>query len=183
MGEFFKPRRRKVGVLTLVMACLFAAGWIRSIRLSEGVGFSRGTRTLDKYYPDQIYYCTDNKLYSEGGSLHWQHEFESQRKFSGAHPTFIWWSNPLDNTDPDDDDDEWLKWRWRFCGIRFGEIEDMTDEAVNELGKKVRVPRQRWYFLHVPYGAIVSPLTLVAFWLLLWNPRPSTVETIAAEVA
>ena len=30
MGEFFKGWRRKVGVLTLVMACMFMAVWIRS---------------------------------------------------------------------------------------------------------------------------------------------------------
>lgn len=28
---YFKPLRRKLGVLTLFMACVFAAGWIRSI--------------------------------------------------------------------------------------------------------------------------------------------------------
>ena len=30
MGEFFHGWRRKVGCLTLVMACLFMAGWVRS---------------------------------------------------------------------------------------------------------------------------------------------------------
>ena len=30
MGEFFGGRKRKVGVLTLALACLFAAGWVRS---------------------------------------------------------------------------------------------------------------------------------------------------------
>jgi hypothetical protein len=30
MGEFFKGWRRRVGVVTLVMACVFMAGWVRS---------------------------------------------------------------------------------------------------------------------------------------------------------
>jgi hypothetical protein len=30
MGEFFKGRRRKLGVVALVMACVFTAGWVRS---------------------------------------------------------------------------------------------------------------------------------------------------------
>ena len=30
MREFFRGWRRKGGVLTLVMACMFAAGWVRS---------------------------------------------------------------------------------------------------------------------------------------------------------
>ena len=31
MGEFFKPWRRKVGLLTLVMACVFANAWVRKL--------------------------------------------------------------------------------------------------------------------------------------------------------
>ncbi len=30
MGDYFKPWRRKVGVMTLVLACVFTVGWIRS---------------------------------------------------------------------------------------------------------------------------------------------------------
>ena len=30
MREFFKPWRRKIGVVTLVMACVLMAGWVRS---------------------------------------------------------------------------------------------------------------------------------------------------------
>ena len=30
MGDFFHGWRRKVGLLTLVMACVFTAGWIRA---------------------------------------------------------------------------------------------------------------------------------------------------------
>jgi hypothetical protein len=29
-GDYFRPWRRKIGVMTLVMACVFAAGWVRS---------------------------------------------------------------------------------------------------------------------------------------------------------
>lgn len=35
MGEYFRPLRRKLGLLTLVMACAFAAGWLRSHLESE----------------------------------------------------------------------------------------------------------------------------------------------------
>jgi hypothetical protein len=31
MREFFKPLRRLVGVATLVMACVFAFAWVRSL--------------------------------------------------------------------------------------------------------------------------------------------------------
>ncbi len=37
MGEFFKPWRRKIGVMTLVIACVFAAGWVRSVSTFEQI--------------------------------------------------------------------------------------------------------------------------------------------------
>jgi hypothetical protein len=35
VGESFKPLRRKVGVLTLLMACAFVAAWVRSFTASD----------------------------------------------------------------------------------------------------------------------------------------------------
>lgn len=35
MRDFFKGWRRKIGVATLVMACVFTAGWIRSFAISD----------------------------------------------------------------------------------------------------------------------------------------------------
>lgn len=37
MREFFRGWRRKTGVLTLVMACVFAAGWIRSLSFRDEI--------------------------------------------------------------------------------------------------------------------------------------------------
>src|SRR6476619_2545374 len=39
MGTYFKPLRRKLGVLTLVMALLFMAGWIRSYCRQDTIDF------------------------------------------------------------------------------------------------------------------------------------------------
>jgi len=41
MGEFFKGWRRKTGVVTLVMACVFTGGWVRSYRGDYFQLFSR----------------------------------------------------------------------------------------------------------------------------------------------
>jgi len=35
MGEFFKGWRRKIGVVALVMACVFIAGWVRSFSMMD----------------------------------------------------------------------------------------------------------------------------------------------------
>ncbi len=39
MGEFFKPWRRRIGVLTLGLALVFMAAWVRSNGVSEGLAF------------------------------------------------------------------------------------------------------------------------------------------------
>ena len=35
MGSYFKPWRRKIGVVTLLMACVFAGRWFRSFRMDD----------------------------------------------------------------------------------------------------------------------------------------------------
>ena len=35
MGDLFKPLRRKIGVVTLVMVCVFSVGWVRSFGISD----------------------------------------------------------------------------------------------------------------------------------------------------
>lgn len=40
MKEFFHGWRRKVGLVTLVMACLFLCGWFRSFVICDSLGWS-----------------------------------------------------------------------------------------------------------------------------------------------
>ena len=39
MGDYFKLWRRKIGVVTLVVACVFAVGWVRSQFVEDGIYF------------------------------------------------------------------------------------------------------------------------------------------------
>lgn len=41
MRDFFKGWRRKVGCATLVMACVFAAGWVRSLSFRDEITICR----------------------------------------------------------------------------------------------------------------------------------------------
>lgn len=45
MGGYFKPLRRKFGLLTLVMACVLMAGWLRSQGVGEELRISSSDRT------------------------------------------------------------------------------------------------------------------------------------------
>ena len=40
MGDFFHGWRRKIGCVTLVMACVFMSGWVSSIRASHASAYS-----------------------------------------------------------------------------------------------------------------------------------------------
>jgi len=42
MPTYFKPLRRKLGVLMLLMACVLMAGWVRSLRMVDLVVFGGG---------------------------------------------------------------------------------------------------------------------------------------------
>jgi hypothetical protein len=39
MKEFFKPWRRKIGVVTLVVACVLMVWWVRSVSISDQANF------------------------------------------------------------------------------------------------------------------------------------------------
>lgn len=40
MGEFFKPWRRKIGCVTLLLACAFTAAWVRCAFAPQMIQFS-----------------------------------------------------------------------------------------------------------------------------------------------
>lgn len=50
MFTFFHGWRRKAGLVTLVMACLFTAGWVKSLRLTDIVVFNSGAHSTELFY-------------------------------------------------------------------------------------------------------------------------------------
>jgi len=50
MGDFFRGWRRKIGCVTLLLACLFATGWIRSQIVADVIMFHCGPRTTGIVY-------------------------------------------------------------------------------------------------------------------------------------
>ena len=146
MGAFFKPWRRKAGCVTLVMACVFAAGWVRSHEAHDEFDFCLSKRN---------YQCFVSNL----SRLTWfrtreepTNEFGNFRFYSA---TKSWTRSFLT--------DGLCTWRWRYCGFEFGESVESPSMA------KVFV----W---SVPYLAIVIPLTLLSAWLFLSKPRPATTK-------
>lgn len=100
MREFFKGWRRKLGCVTLVIACVLAAGWIRSLTQHEGISFRTGQMSDQSVisFQSAINWCwldgsTDLDNFP---SLHWS---------SVPHSRDLMVINPG------------RTWRWTFAGI------------------------------------------------------------------
>jgi hypothetical protein len=151
MAEFFKGWRRKLGIATLILACVFMAGWVRSQFTFDDLDIAFGDPFVDMAYTVR---STCNGI-----------EF---MRVSGLPPAGEWsgLSNlaALDenrNTkyvSPRPAQQETVR-RWDWAGFHF-------------------VDRRRMNWRHdeymIPYWSIVIPLTLISAFLLLTKPRKLT---------
>lgn len=100
MPVYFKPLRRKIGVTTLGLACVFLVGWVRSFTSTDTLewnfkAFGCGVVSLDSV------------VTVAGGRLAGQFAWTLPEFTSGDFSTLESQSKEVD-------------WRWRFVGIRFG---------------------------------------------------------------
>jgi hypothetical protein len=99
MPNYFKPLRQKIGVLTLGLACLFMAGWVRSLTLLD---------MLELPGRSKMY-----TLASMDSSLGWQispHIPKNVNRLS-------WDSLPIDRPLHEVN----VGWHWQFAGFKSGE--------------------------------------------------------------
>ena len=162
MKEFFRGWRRKVGVVTLVMACVFMAGWMRSLTFNECVMIQ-----FRKDWSDEFA--------SSDSSLIWA--CHRTRLASGLLPVF--YSNRRT-----DDDGIWkrqfVQWRWRLLGFGHGG----DDGGAKSIGNLI-IHTSPSKVTVIPYWSIVIPLTALSAYLLLSKPRKlaqtKIVETVPRE--
>ena len=141
MGQYFKPLRRKIGVLTLVVACVFGVGLVRSLGTGDEInGLRLPLGTLE--------------IFSEMGDL----RFVSWSKGIGNHPhmTPEWLSWQITN-----DDIELHQFGlWSF---QFDRMDNR--DSIGSVDFDVA------YLITFPYWSIIVPLTSISAWLLLSKPR------------
>src|SRR4051812_37506464 len=92
MPTYFKPLRRKLGVVTLVTACVFAAGWVRSVFVADI--FQKEIAT-DPRFISIDYRClsTDGILYLNREAVPISDEWKllsQQGLWRGKKPNPIW---------------------------------------------------------------------------------------------
>ena len=128
MGDYFKPLRRKLGLVTLVMACVFMAAWVRSYSFTEQIIPPGQTSTFQVWIslPDRLAWM---RVQGQGPSA------------TSSLPIFT--SAP--SSEPYPIDSEEAQWHWRFIGFGSG-----TDNITGGSAHK-------YFFWTIPYWSIVIP--------------------------
>lgn len=146
MWSDFKPLRRKLGVVILLMACLCAVGWMRSFEFTDALFYDRATA-----YTHVV--STDRKLV-------WGHGTFSTDRTPYQKPTishFHYLTSSKPQYEPENDG-----WTISFESTWAG-----FENTVRTRGS------ERLSIWTIPYYAIVLPLTLLSGCLLLSKPRTS----------
>jgi hypothetical protein len=147
MSEFFRGWRRKVGVVTLVMACVVGTGWVRSFTIQDTVDFPHWSH-------DRI----DYSIASDNNLIRWQIVKRGGTYSSPPSDKWFRWNSVVPRTASTQVFDD-IK-EQRFCGFgrRYEEI---------DLGFSTHTRTQ--YF--IPYWSLVVPLTALSAYLIIWQPK------------
>lgn len=156
MRDYFKPLRRKMGVVTLVLALAAMGGWFRSQSRFEYVFINVGKVSIGVT------------------SMHEGLDFARTIALDqNIRTNFIDYKSVELHVLPDDpfnrtpwSADFKFDWRWDWAGFHVGEGQ---------------YPERRDQDCMIPYWSIVIPLTLLAAWLLLSKPRRSKATALAGD--
>ena len=145
MGNFFKGWRRKIGVVTLVMACLAICFWVRSFHFIDRLSL--------------IFGSSFTAVESKEHGFQWS-KFERTNGDWGNLFNIGWNTIPLKGPYNASEIEGLMELpHFYFAGFLFasGEFLENTTQSV-------------WI---APHWSVVLPLTLLSAWLLLSNPRQS----------
>jgi hypothetical protein len=143
MGEFFRGWKRKVGVVTLVMACVFMVGWVRSQFKFDNLEIPCGTA---RYGVSSAFGGLDfYRLTGLTRALTW-------RSVNYTSNLLTWDSDEVGSFP------SVIEWKWDWAGFRF---------EVSHIGNR----RDEDYM--IPYWSIVYPLTMLSAFLLLCTSQKS----------
>lgn len=142
----FRGWRRKTGCVTLLLACAFLAGWIRSRFITDTLVVTSNMESIIYNFGSDEFGLRfvrsnfrPNPMFS--AKTHWSSSPLSQRT---QHP------NALDKNNPGH--------KWSFCGVHWGSSD-------------ADIWKGNFFVCVVSYWHIITPLTLLSAWLLLWNPK------------
>ena len=153
--SYFTPLRRMLGVVTLLLACGFAVGWVRSSQINDTIIVLAGRTWLLNFLSNKwglgaraAAYGNDNPGFK-----------------------FNWYSEPVSSKDPSRPmENVSVPFRLEVGGFHFG-------------CKGINVFDEMYFAVcFVPYSYIVIPLTLLSAWLLLNKLRAGKIEVAESPI-
>ena len=135
MGSIFQGWRRKIGLMTLVLALAFMSGWVRSFNTGDFV-----TLPARKQKTEAGVLFTLSGLASSNGMIVWYSMYEESTDpddfnidVGSAYPS--WGTSPKNKPNPNDPK---LKLRWRWYGLGVCDFDAERTEGV--WGRTLFVP-------------------------------------------
>jgi hypothetical protein len=154
MHTFFYGWRRKVGVATLVMACLFFVAWARGTSTFDRIGFAGSDSFLVFHF--------SNPTFSYPG-------------------IYAYYGQVTDREYPPRT--EWISLANQYSLEEFREMREQhaVAQASDEAATQGYWKMELWLFavggvntgweITIPYWSVIIPLTLLSAYLILWTPR------------
>ena len=149
MGEFFKPWRRRIGLVALILACVLMVGWLRSLSTQDTFTLGFGSSTS----------C---KLVSVSGRV-----IIAKVSIDGKEPIRpVFWTSP-----------EIIEGAWAIflplpeeaqLSWTLPISEDLFSTGDDEMGANFISFVVKW--CQFPYWFVVTPLTALSAFLLLTKP-------------
>ncbi len=151
---FFQPFRRKLGVVTLIMACAFAAGWVRSRLIVDFVWYPSTTSGYSIESLQGMIRLTKGTPVAPSAPI----QFGSDNLWASPYLKFADNGEPLP-FNPDEKLDLIRQSDWLLFRVCNGRIKSSSIAQIE--------------MCIIPYWSIVTPLTLISALLLFTNPRRS----------
>jgi hypothetical protein len=180
MREFFNGWRRKIGMMTLVMALVLMGLWVRSHSVKDLWGFGSGQEKAVL------------GLTTFPGEFRWQRqEFDREAFYRAGWYCRAYDASELAATDDVVSASSKLEWRWRRLGFDFGAatLNATSYAAPGYYPEGFEVPQnpeepnlERVVFWTIPFYSIVLPLTAVSAFLLIFKPRQSLPKILRPRV-
>lgn len=154
MRDFFRSGKRKVGIVTLVLVCVLAAGWVRSLTILDRIELPAD----DQHFNLLLLY--DGKVeiesYAFKNTTEWTAAQMKQLKEAYRMITRYTWT-PLRSQSVQSSS------RTPFLSGWDSNIAKRSKLFTNTACERTIRSAPYWWF--------VSPLTLISTWLLLSKPR------------
>ena len=157
MSEFFRGWKRKVGVLTLLMACICMCLLIRGETHSDTLYIPCGARTRVAINSVHGYLLFESETYAWDSTSYWP--YWNSLFCCDRNLLYLFY---LDNS---------IGWRFQCFAIGTHTVEAQNRGSGTQLFLERRT-------LFVSCWSIVLPLTLISAWLLLSKPTSKTVTDL-----